>query len=459
MTYPEVIDKYMSYAIGSDLTAFRNADAVLIATELQALDGLISLDELKHTYPKTIRVGRGGYIQHRYEAGRDTGMLTSTHYLQRAIFLYLTLGACTSVDAVEEITTILCTTKALSVASSTFHFWVSSGAGATTEYYVWIKVNGGADPTESGTAIEADISGATTATDVAAIIAPLINAAPNVGAGNVAGLITITNVQLGGVPDCSSHEGISTGYTITITTQGTTIHTITLNSSQTSVNYALHYESELSGEDIRADLLGHVPKSLSITCNQFADGYIAYQTFVQEFAYSRFSGGDLVKPDDIIDKPLSWDDLMTGTITFKYNGTAVEIDELGVTIDVPRVSQLVVTDGSGYPTKGKLLGLDYAVKLRVKSTGNMLKTIAATAKGSYAGDLDITFKWQISADHYVQLAFDKMYLVPESLIDRITFDEEGWFTGYELLLEPYDDTSSLTVTCEDHYNKTFYEND
>lgn len=460
MTYPEVIDKYISYAIGLDVSAWRNADAVLVATELQALDGLISLDELKHTYPQTIRVGRGGYIQHRQEAGRMTGVMTSTHYLQRAIFLYLLLGTCTSVDDVAEITTVLCTTKVLSVENSTFHFWVSDGAGAQTEYYCWINKGTGVDPTETGIAIACDISGATTAIEVAEVIDGLIDAKANVGCDNSGtATLTITNAQTGGVTDCCSSEGISTGYIITVTTQGTTIHTITLNSSQTPVNSAIHYESELTGEDVRADLLGLVPKSLSITCNQYTDGYVAYQTFNQEFAYTRFSGGDLTKPVDIIDKPLTWDHLMTGTITFEYNGTPVEMDELGVTIDLIRVSQLIVTDGNGYPTKGKLLGLDYAVRLRVKSTGNMLKTIAATAKGSYAGDLDIIFKWQKSADKYVQLLFDKMYLVPESLVDKITFDEEGWFTGYELTLEPYDDTSSLTVTCEDHCNKTYYEND
>lgn len=115
-----------------------------------------------------------------------------------------------------EITTITCVAKASCVAESSFHFWVDDGAGCQTEYYCWMNVSGtDSDPSESGTAIECNISGATTATDVAEVIDGLIDALDNVGAANVAAVLTITNDNNGNVTDCCDGD-IATGFTIAI---------------------------------------------------------------------------------------------------------------------------------------------------------------------------------------------------------------------------------------------------
>ncbi|KKM89401.1 hypothetical protein LCGC14_1249060 [marine sediment metagenome] len=113
---------------------------------------------------------------------------------------------------INQVIAMTCLSKAASTASSSFHFFVADGSGGETEYYIWIN-KGGADPdpAESGTAIECDISGATTATDVAEIIDGLIDAKTDVSAANVAALLTITNDQNGSVT-VPAQGGTDTGY-------------------------------------------------------------------------------------------------------------------------------------------------------------------------------------------------------------------------------------------------------
>ena len=284
------IDKaYLSYAIGTDLSAFRNADAALTASELQATDVLDALKNISvdYTDPETEEIGHmsASHYKTRITTGFAIGKVLFPAFLQTGVLLYATLGGCTSSDAVAEITTILCNTKALSVENSTFHFWVSDGAGAETEYYCWINKGTGADPTETGTAIECDISGATTAIDVAEVIDGLIDAKANVSAENGGtATITITNDQLGGVRDCSSSEGTDTGYTITITTQGSTTHAISLNTSQTPINLAFHFEKELAGKDVRYDFLGYMPDYWRLICGDDRSSWRARQEFGGSFA-------------------------------------------------------------------------------------------------------------------------------------------------------------------------------
>jgi len=108
--------------------------------------------------------------------------------------------------------TITCSTKADAVESSTFHFFVADGDGDETEYYIWINKGAGTDPEESGTAIECDISGATTAIEVAEVIDALIAAKDDVGCDN-GGTTTlpIINAKAGSVTD--PHDGETTATT------------------------------------------------------------------------------------------------------------------------------------------------------------------------------------------------------------------------------------------------------
>ena len=114
-----------------------------------------------------------------------------------------------------EITTVTCLAKIDCTESSSLHFFVDDGAGGEDEFYIWINKGSGSDPTETGTAIECDISGATSSTDVAAIIDLLIDAKANVGCANAAAVLPIINANNGNVTNAS--EGtVPTGFTISI---------------------------------------------------------------------------------------------------------------------------------------------------------------------------------------------------------------------------------------------------
>jgi hypothetical protein len=117
----------------------------------------------------------------------------------------------------QETTTVTCLAKADCVAESSFHFWVDNGAGCEVEYYCWMNVAGtDSDPSEDGTAIECDISGATTAIEVAEVIDNLIDAKTGVGCdnGGTANL-PIINANNGNVTDISDGD-LATGFTWTI---------------------------------------------------------------------------------------------------------------------------------------------------------------------------------------------------------------------------------------------------
>lgn len=152
-----------------------------------------------------------------------------------------------------EITTITCVAKASCVASSSFHFFVDDGAGGEDEYYCWMNVSGtDPDPSESGTAIECDISGATTATDVAEVIDGLIDAKDNVGAANVAEVLTITNTNNGAVTDCEDGT-TATGFTISIEEGGDdpsatgTGHEVDISTDTTAANVADAFNTVING--------------------------------------------------------------------------------------------------------------------------------------------------------------------------------------------------------------------
>lgn len=113
-----------------------------------------------------------------------------------------------------EVTLVTCLAKASCVESSSLHFTVPG-----TTYYIWLNKGAGADPTHAGeTAIECDISGDTTATQVAETIDGLIDAKAGTGCNNNASeILTITNTTVGNATDCVDED---TGFEIDITTQG-----------------------------------------------------------------------------------------------------------------------------------------------------------------------------------------------------------------------------------------------
>ena len=89
------------------LTEWDNAQALLIVTELKAIDWFIGAS-VKLTKPKTVSINpmTSTHYPKRLTTGRDLGRISSTHFLQTSILSYYVMGACTSVaaDAVRAIT-------------------------------------------------------------------------------------------------------------------------------------------------------------------------------------------------------------------------------------------------------------------------------------------------------------------------------------------------------------------
>lgn len=456
-------DAYIAYAIGLALSAWRNGDDPLIVTEVQATDLIdaqqnISVD---YTDPETEETGHisSSQFKTRHTTGYQKGKVILPMFLQSGVPLYATLGKCVSVDTVAEITTVLCTTKILSVDKSTFHFWVSDGAGATAEFYCWInKSGGGAPAAEGGTALECDITGATTATDVAVIVAGVINGQANVGAGNVAGLVTITNDNAGGVPDCSSHAGISTGYTILITTQGSTTHTITVATSQTPISFALHFEKELTGEDDRYDFLGFMPDYWKLVVGDDAARWKARQEFSALFAYARAAGGDLAEPAKDDTPIFEWNDLKhaSGVLTVKYNGTALDFTIRALELTIPRTHPLWGVKDGKYPSEAFVSGVGLELLLEGNLKGNNVRSLMATEPEDYVGTgLDVEIKFYKDASNEWGISLGNLYLVPDVTI----MNEIDWYERKTLTLVPIGSTTTVSGSVEDRKNKTYYEND
>lgn len=96
---------YLSYAIGLDLTAFRNGDVPLTAGECQATDLLDAKQQIAIDYsdPETEEVGHMSASQYpiRYTTGYKQGIISIPSYLQSGTNFYATLGTCVTTGSYE----------------------------------------------------------------------------------------------------------------------------------------------------------------------------------------------------------------------------------------------------------------------------------------------------------------------------------------------------------------------
>jgi len=123
---------------------------------------------------------------------------------------------------VAEITSITCIAKAGISDGDYFKLWAANGTGGWTAYYVWMDTTGGSvtDPAPSGfTSVRCDISGDTTAAQVATTVAAAINGLSGFAASASDEVITATAASEGDVKDCVD---VNAGFTISVTTQGVT---------------------------------------------------------------------------------------------------------------------------------------------------------------------------------------------------------------------------------------------
>lgn len=97
-------DYQISFACGSDLTDFDNAQAALIVGELNAMDWFVGAS-VKHTKPKTMNINplAATHYPKRIQVGRDLGRITTTHYLQTGILTANVMGGVSTTEATPNI--------------------------------------------------------------------------------------------------------------------------------------------------------------------------------------------------------------------------------------------------------------------------------------------------------------------------------------------------------------------
>lgn len=96
-----------------------------------------------------------------------------------------------------ERTKITCSAQTDLADGEYFHFYVTDYKGGEAEHYVWYdKTGSGSDPSKSGTAHEVDISSDTTARDVAASTATVIDAIDGVYSWSSGSYLYIENNEM-----------------------------------------------------------------------------------------------------------------------------------------------------------------------------------------------------------------------------------------------------------------------
>jgi hypothetical protein len=239
-------------------------------------------------------------------------------------------------------------------------------------------------------------------------------------------------------------------------------HTIALGTTEVPINVGLHVQHEHATDNLRWDLLGLCPGSLTVSCSE--TDQIARQRVNIPFAYANVSGDDITKTDLSLGTKGTvqkrWEHAVTGGLgpsqtAFTYNNVAVECDIIGVRVNMMRSTEFHARDANSYPTIGELFNFDFNVELDVIPDGKDIWEIMELEKDSYAaGNLDLDFKFQYDSDEdYIQFAASDMWLVP---IDKEYSYNKGT-DSYTIVIEPMSDASTLEVTSQDSLSNDYYE--
>lgn len=96
---------FISYAIGTDLTEWDNAQVKLAVAETNALDWFRSAEFLP-THPKTQKINpmSASHYPKRTYIGQFEGELQTTHFLQTGILTYAVMGACSTAGGADPYT-------------------------------------------------------------------------------------------------------------------------------------------------------------------------------------------------------------------------------------------------------------------------------------------------------------------------------------------------------------------
>lgn len=160
----------------------------------------------------------------RLVLGETINVTGSTDFLATA-------AAVATIGSRAEVTTVLCVGDTAGSLNNKY-FYLNSNLD-TTEYYVWFDVDaGGTDPAIAGkTGLQVAISAGDSAATVASALQAVIDAEADFGASVATDTVTITAAAAGPVTDAS--DAGTTGFTITVTTQGAQTITYTGANSAT----------------------------------------------------------------------------------------------------------------------------------------------------------------------------------------------------------------------------------
>ena len=451
---------YISYAIGTDLTAWRHADAALTAALVQATDKIDAHQNIAvdYTDPDVEETGHLSSSQYkvRHTAGYKTGKIVLPMFLQTGVPLYATLGTCTTSRTGKETTTVVCLAGDAMVDGSYFLINCINAAGATVKNYVWFNMGGDADPAPAGyTELQVDYLVGDTAAQVAAKLNAVMDVADFYDSTVATATVTIVTANNGAVEDATDFDST---LVITVTVQGACTHAISLASSQTPISYAIHFEKELDSEDDRYDFLGFMPDNWNLSCGDDKARWKARQLFSANFAYSRAAGGDLAEPTKDPAPIFEWNDLKhaSGVLTVKYNGTDLDFTIRAIDLFIPRTMPLWGVKDGNYPSEAFIAGMAPELLLEGNLTGKNVRSLMATKPEDYAGTgLDIEIKFYKDATNEFGISLGNFYLVP----DETVMNEVDWYERKTLRFVPIGTTTTVSASVEDRKNKTYYEND
>lgn len=249
----------------------------------------------------------------------------------------------------------------------------------------------------------------------------------------------------------------------TCVTGGAYTHTIALNSSQTPISLAFHYEKELTGQDLRYDFFGYMPKTWNLVCGEDKSRWIAKQKFIGDFACSDATASDLAEPAKLTLSNYEWADLKhaSGAITMKYNGTDLEFDIRGLDLTVSRTKPLWgAVNSSGFPSAAYISGIGIDLKLDGYITGDNVRTLMATKPESYVSTyLDGNIVFYKSATRSLSIPLANLYLIPDNDI----MNSRDWYEKKTLSFTSFSSAvaspTSISAVAIDSLDKTYYEND
>ena len=248
----------------------------------------------------------------------------------------------------------------------------------------------------------------------------------------------------------------------TCATTGSYTHTIALNTSQTPIFFAFHWEKELASQDLRYDFFGFMPKTWNLSCGDDKARWKAKQKFIADFACSDATAGDLAEPAKLTLENYDWSDLMhaSGALTIKYNGTDLEFEIHGFDLTLTRTNPLWgARNATGFPAAAYVAGLGIDLKLDGYVTGDNVRTLMATKPEDYASTyLDVSIVFYKSATRSFTITLSNVYLIPDEDVMNAT----DWYEKKTLKIVSFGSTvaapTSVSAVVLDALDATYYEN-